>query len=117
MQQHGVDVIRLQSLKLVIECVNQMLGAEVISVGAAIVFAETVVDAELGLDEDGAAVESCVLPRLAETLRTGVRGMIMESIDVRRVEIVDARIMGHGHGTRRIGGIQRVHAHHTQRHS
>ena len=117
MQQHGVDVIRLQSLKLVIECVNQMLGAEVISVGAAIVFAETVVDAELGLDEDGAAVESCVLPRLAETLRTGVRGMIMESIDVRRVEIVDAGIMGHGHGTCRIGGIQRVHAHHAHRHS
>ena len=72
-----------------------MLGAEVISVGAAIVFAETVVDAELGLDEDGAAAESCVLPRLAETLRTGVRGMIMESIDVRRVEIVDAGIMGY----------------------
>lgn len=35
----------------------------------------------------------------------------------RRVEIVDAGIMGHGHGTCRIGGIQRVHAYHAQRHS
>ena len=35
----------------------------------------------------------------------------------RRVEIVDAGIMGHGHGTCRIGGIQCVHAHHAQRHS